>query len=384
MNAPVDLVGLQGSAALSRDGGHRRAAVLSAARQPGARLSARRRRARPVRPRRGWPRSAPWLDALRHPMSRRSTASPRSASSFLLFMIGLELSFERLTRMRRLVFGLGLRAGRAVGGCCSGRARSGSASRRASALVIGAALSLSSTAIVIPVLAERKRLNLAAGRASFAVLLFQDLAVAPLLFMVTMLVGGRESGLGFGLALTLAPAALALTGADRARAAGAAAAVPFRRHDEEHRILHGRLPAGGPRRRADRRGERPVDGARRLHRRAAAGRDRIPPRDRGDDRAVQGPAARRCSSSRSAPGSICRCSSPRRRRSSSPRRGVDRDQGARAAAARARLPRCRGAGAARGGAAARPGRRIRLRHDRRRRWPGASSTPRSARRCSSP
>ena len=43
-------------------------------------------------------------------------------------------------------------------------------------------------------------------------LLFQDLAVAPLLFMVTMLVGGQASGLGAGLALTLAPAALALTG----------------------------------------------------------------------------------------------------------------------------------------------------------------------------
>jgi hypothetical protein len=78
--------------------------------------------------------------------------------------------------------------------------------------VIGAALSLSSTALIIPVLAERKRLNLAAGRVSFAVLLFQDLAVAPLLFMVTMLVGSRENGLELGLALTLAPAALALIG----------------------------------------------------------------------------------------------------------------------------------------------------------------------------
>ena len=82
----------------------------------------------------------------------------------------------------------------------------------AAALVIGTALSMSSTALIIPVLAERKRLNLAAGRVSFAVLLFQDLAVAPLLFMVTMLVGGRENGVGFGLALTIAPAALALSG----------------------------------------------------------------------------------------------------------------------------------------------------------------------------
>ena len=65
--------------------------------------------------------------------------------------------------------------------------------------------------MVIPVLAERRRLDPTAGRASFAVLLFQDLAVAPLLFMVTMLVGGPgERAWRRRLALTLAPAALAL------------------------------------------------------------------------------------------------------------------------------------------------------------------------------
>jgi monovalent cation:H+ antiporter-2, CPA2 family len=126
-------------------------------------------------------------------------------------MMGLELSFERLTRMRRLVFGLGL-AQVVLSSLLIGAIAVALGQPPASALIIGAALSLSSTAIIIPVLAERKRLNLAAGRVSFAILLFQDLAVAPLLFMVTMLVGGKENGLGLGLALTIAPAALALTG----------------------------------------------------------------------------------------------------------------------------------------------------------------------------
>ncbi|MGA2792516.1 MAG: cation:proton antiporter, partial [Roseiarcus sp.] len=144
-------------------------------------------------------------------LGRLVARAPSFGVVFLLFMMGLELSFERLTRMRRLVFGLGA-AQVALSSLSLGAIAFWLGQPPASAVVIGAALSLSSTAVIIPVLAERKRLNLAAGRVSFAVLLFQDLAVAPLLFMVTMLVGGRESVLGVGLALTLAPAALALTG----------------------------------------------------------------------------------------------------------------------------------------------------------------------------
>jgi CPA2 family monovalent cation:H+ antiporter-2 len=52
-------------------------------------------------------------------------------------------------------------------------------------VLVGVALALSSTAIVIPVLSEQKRLGSPTGRASFAVLLFQDLAVAPVLFTIT-------------------------------------------------------------------------------------------------------------------------------------------------------------------------------------------------------
>ncbi len=61
----------------------------------------------------------------------------------------------------------------------------------ATALVAGAALSLSSTAIVVQLLSDSKRLGSQTGRTSFAILLFQDLAVIPLLLLVTIL--GRKS-----------------------------------------------------------------------------------------------------------------------------------------------------------------------------------------------
>ncbi len=127
----------------------------------------------------------------------------------LLFTVGLELSFERLKRMRRLVFAFGLTQV-VVSVLALGGAAYAWGQAPAAALMIGAALSLSSTAIVIPVLAEERRLRAAVGRLSFAVLLFQDLAVAPLLVLTAMLAAGRVESLGASLALTLAPAALGL------------------------------------------------------------------------------------------------------------------------------------------------------------------------------
>jgi CPA2 family monovalent cation:H+ antiporter-2 len=124
-------------------------------------------------------------------------------------IVALELSWDRLIRMRKLVFGLGalqVLASTAVLATIAFLL----GETPASAAVLGSALAMSSTAIILPSLAERKRLNTTAGRACFAVLLFQDLAVAPLLFMVAML-GGREgTGLGTGLLYALAPAMIAL------------------------------------------------------------------------------------------------------------------------------------------------------------------------------
>ncbi len=123
---------------------------------------------------------------------------------FLMFMIGLELSLERLWHSKKFVFGLG--SAQIV--LCSGALayaayRTGLSA--AAGVVIGAALSLSSTAIIIPTLAEEDRLHLVSGQASFSVLLFQDLAVAPLLVMVSLMGGGGGEDLGASLFRSLAP-----------------------------------------------------------------------------------------------------------------------------------------------------------------------------------
>jgi CPA2 family monovalent cation:H+ antiporter-2 len=128
---------------------------------------------------------------------------------FLLFLIGLELSFERLVTMKRLVFGLGSLQVISTTALISLAAYM-FAFTPAQSLVIGTALSLSSTAIVIQLYSDEKRLGSQSGRTSFAILLFQDLAVIPILLMVGVL--GRESSgpVLQGIAIALAQAVLAV------------------------------------------------------------------------------------------------------------------------------------------------------------------------------
>jgi CPA2 family monovalent cation:H+ antiporter-2 len=127
---------------------------------------------------------------------------------FLLFMIGLELSWDRLRLMRRWVFGMGALQ---VTLCLSAIAGVALAFGLplTTAAAIGAALALSSTAVVMQILTEHKRQHSSAGRATFSVLLFQDLAVAPIL--VTLAILGRSAdGETFSprLLLAFAPAIL--------------------------------------------------------------------------------------------------------------------------------------------------------------------------------
>jgi len=110
---------------------------------------------------------------------------------FLLFMIGLELSFKRLVTMKRLVFGVGALQV-VVTMLVIGLLASLSLPPE-DALMVGAAMSLSSTAIVVELLSSQKRLNSQTGRIAFSVLLFQDLAVVPLLLLVGVL-GRQEDG----------------------------------------------------------------------------------------------------------------------------------------------------------------------------------------------
>ena len=159
--------------------------------------------------------SVPWLSWLTIGDPGQLAQLSELGVAFLLFMIGLELSWERLRAMRRLVFGLGLMqvavctAVLACGFLLMGQTL-------ASAVVLGMGLALSSTAVVMPVLAERGRLKGTVGRSTFAILLAQDLSVAPILITVTVLAalaqqGGALDTAVLGRALfTLVPAAIGL------------------------------------------------------------------------------------------------------------------------------------------------------------------------------
>ena len=123
---------------------------------------------------------------------------------FLLFTIGLELSLDRLKAMKRLVFGLGTLQV-VVTGAVVGLAVVALGTPPQAAAIIGLSAALSSTAIVVQILMERGEFATQYGRASFAVLLFQDLAVVPILVLITIF-GDREQSVAVTLALAVAKA----------------------------------------------------------------------------------------------------------------------------------------------------------------------------------
>jgi CPA2 family monovalent cation:H+ antiporter-2 len=128
---------------------------------------------------------------------------------FLLFLIGLELSYERLTRMKKLVLGLGSAQVIVTASVIAGAVWWVGAPVPA-AILIGGALALSSTAVVVEHLAEQKRLTTTSGRTSFAVLLMQDLAVIPLLFLISALASRGEGSILAGLVTAVGQGMLAL------------------------------------------------------------------------------------------------------------------------------------------------------------------------------
>jgi monovalent cation:H+ antiporter-2, CPA2 family len=115
--------------------------------------------------------------------------------SMLMFMIGLELSLERLRVMRRLVFGLGASQFVLCTVAIAAIAHMLGAPL-ALAAVAGPALAMSSTAVVIQVLSNEKRLGGPIGRASLGVLLFQDIAAVPVLFFISVLGTNTPAGEG--------------------------------------------------------------------------------------------------------------------------------------------------------------------------------------------
>ena len=128
---------------------------------------------------------------------------------FLLFIIGLELSFKRLLTMRRLVFGLGTLQV-SISAVIIGSIAALFGAGAGAAVLIGLSLALSSTAVVIEVLSRGGRLSSSTGRTSFAILLLQDLAVVPLLFLVNILGPESEGNLLVGLAQAFGQAVLVI------------------------------------------------------------------------------------------------------------------------------------------------------------------------------
>jgi len=127
---------------------------------------------------------------------------------FLMFSIGLEFSLPRLRAMGRAVFGLGLAQVAASVALCVGGSLAVGGSWQAG-IALGGTLAMSSTAIVSKLLAERLELDTPHGRDVIGVLLFQDLAVVPLLILVPAL-GSPVEELGIDIAGALAKAAVVL------------------------------------------------------------------------------------------------------------------------------------------------------------------------------
>lgn len=121
----------------------------------------------------------------------------------LLFTIGIEFSMEKLARIRRLIFlGGGLQVGLATAVTFAVCTWLGAGWR--AALFTGLLVSLSSTVIVLKLLADRGETAEGHGRAGVGLLIFQDLAIVVMVLLVPVLAGGEDGGAGSGLEIALA------------------------------------------------------------------------------------------------------------------------------------------------------------------------------------
>jgi monovalent cation:proton antiporter-2 (CPA2) family protein len=111
---------------------------------------------------------------------------------FLLFLLGIELKPDKLWQMRKMVIGLGLGQVLITAGLIYGIAIWLGISNQ-SAIIIGFGLALSSTAFCLKLLAERGGISTVMGRMSFSVLLLQDIAVVPLLALVSYFAAGGST-----------------------------------------------------------------------------------------------------------------------------------------------------------------------------------------------
>lgn len=140
-----------------------------------------------------------WLE-LSNPVALAAPAELGVA--LLLFALGLELSLDRIRTMRSLIFGLGSQQMLLCAGLI-GAALYAAGLPPVAVVALAGALALSSTAVGLQLLSASGRINSQAGRKALGVLLFQDLAIAPMLLLI-----GAGSGVNFGKSLIVGVGAL--------------------------------------------------------------------------------------------------------------------------------------------------------------------------------
>jgi monovalent cation:proton antiporter-2 (CPA2) family protein len=126
----------------------------------------------------------------------------------LLFLIGLELELSRLLAMRRDIFGLGVAQLVLTAAAIAGLAIATGMFGWRAALLAGLALALSATSIALRILEERGHLQQPYGQRAFAILLFQDMSVVPLLALVPLLASDAQTAQHMSLADTAGSVAL--------------------------------------------------------------------------------------------------------------------------------------------------------------------------------
>ncbi|GAB3542419.1 cation:proton antiporter [Noviherbaspirillum agri] len=141
-----------------------------------------------------WANELPWLQYFSFPRREGVVALADLGVLFLMFMIGLELSAERLWALRRWVFGAGT-AQVVVSAAAIGGLAYAFGNTLEAAAILGCVLALSSTAVVMQLMTERHMLGTPLGQAGFSILMLQDLAVVPILIMMGVLAKGGDDGL---------------------------------------------------------------------------------------------------------------------------------------------------------------------------------------------
>jgi CPA2 family monovalent cation:H+ antiporter-2 len=160
-----------------------------------------------------WAERWPWLAHFTFPKLEGVAVLAELGVLFLMFMIGLELSIERLWALRRWVFGAGIaQLVASAAAICAVAWAFGNPLPVAG--VLGGVLALSSTAVALQLLVENRQLGTPLGQGCFAVLMMQDLAVVPLLVLVGVLADvqhetGAQGLAGLGAATGLVLGSLA-------------------------------------------------------------------------------------------------------------------------------------------------------------------------------